>query len=270
MKRIAICLSGEIRSWENVYETWEKIVEDKNVQVDYFIHTWNYNNPPLKYYHYISNKEKTSLNNTIEKYKEKVNTEEINRMIDLIKPKDFIIESQKEFDALNENQSVKMSTFLSQFYGVMRCARLKKKYETENNFIYDVVIRSRFDLNFDSPKLFINDVVEPQTIHAFHHSREVVDSTDFYYRVADMFWMSDSFTYDILADFYNGIPLITTNSVREGLPPEFSWYHYIKKSNIKVINRMSWLIKVVRKKDEYIVDRNSDYELYFEDKRKMV
>jgi hypothetical protein len=53
--KIAVCLSGQPRTWIQCYESWNllfselkknKHLEDTNIEVDYFIHTWDFNSKP--------------------------------------------------------------------------------------------------------------------------------------------------------------------------------------------------------------------------------
>ena len=53
--KVAICISGQLRSWEDCYETWIKLVNnikthpnfiDKDIEFDYFFHIWDFNTIP--------------------------------------------------------------------------------------------------------------------------------------------------------------------------------------------------------------------------------
>ena len=53
--KIAVCLSGQPRTWRQCYDTWNFLFKDlkKNenlretdIEVDYFVHTWDFNSKP--------------------------------------------------------------------------------------------------------------------------------------------------------------------------------------------------------------------------------
>lgn len=61
-------------------------------------------------------------------------------ILDLYKPTSYSIELPKD-----------ISNSQSMFYSIYEANRLKKEYEEKNNFVYDCVIRCRFDLFILSP-----------------------------------------------------------------------------------------------------------------------
>ena len=47
--KIAVCLSGQLRTWKQCYETWNELFDQlrkspqfmhEGITVDYFVHTW--------------------------------------------------------------------------------------------------------------------------------------------------------------------------------------------------------------------------------------
>jgi hypothetical protein len=53
--KVAVCISGQLRSWEDCYKSWIKLVDtiknhpnfkDKNIEFDYFFHIWNFDTIP--------------------------------------------------------------------------------------------------------------------------------------------------------------------------------------------------------------------------------
>jgi len=116
--KIALCLSGQPRSFEKGYEYHKKNLFD-HYDVDVFINSWHYQEELL----------------------DKIET--------LYKPRDVNYELP-----LNENFFKKYSVGNAQypaynttqmFYGVFMANQLCKKYSQTLNIEYDVVIRSRFD-----------------------------------------------------------------------------------------------------------------------------
>jgi hypothetical protein len=96
------------------YEHWKKYVFDVN-DVDVFIHSWS-----VKY---------------------------TDGLVDLYKPKKYLIEEQKKFNAkwTDSIGEMRKEFQCSRWYSVKESMRLKREYEKENNIEYDLVVSSRTD-----------------------------------------------------------------------------------------------------------------------------
>ena len=245
-KRIAICLSGQIRSWRKCIDSWNFIYKNvPNVQVDYFIHTWDENSYPAKF------------GNTKETVK--IEQEEIDEITKRLNPKKISFDKSKSFSSLNNNASLDSSPYLSQYYGVLKCARLKKQYEIENNFLYDVVIRLRFDLFMSQPILVDpNLVIKERTIYGIHYG---YDFDKRCFRFGDMFFYSDSMTYDILSEYYYGVHLLPDYWFDSSIPPEFAWHYYFKNNNIDLEIKY-WDVKLMRQSEDHLLSKDSNYEIF--------
>ena len=259
VKRIAICISGELRSWKQSMNTWKHITNIPGVEVDFFFHTWNSKNPPTSFYN-EKMKEGKPIEELIEMYNEKISVEEFDELIRLIKPKGYLIEPSREFEPKNDQQTIFKSSHISQYYGVMMAGRLKKKYELENDFIYDVVVRTRFDLQYYHDIITNPDKIKKDIIYGFHHNFEVKHSK-WLGRVADMFWYSDSVTHDILSDYFFDLPNLTLDKMERFLDPEYSWFNYIKKNQITIQPNVDWVIKIIRESEEHRINKNSEHEI---------
>ena len=107
--KIALCLSGQPRSFEKGYEYHYKNIIENN-DVDVFIHCWD--------------------------------TKYENQLVELYKPKKYSFEKQIIFDEQNKRQHI----IESRWYSAKQVNDLKKQYEADNNFKYDFVMSSRFDV----------------------------------------------------------------------------------------------------------------------------
>ena len=137
--KIALCLSGKIGNTKgksgyfesdprilNVgHEHYKKHIIDKN-EVDLFIHCWDTN---LK-------------DNIIEKYN----------------PKKYIIEKQIKFKIPSYvmGEKKRCQNHYSRWYSNKIVNKLRREYEIENNFKYEFVMTSRFDLAFETDIIFNN------------------------------------------------------------------------------------------------------------------
>jgi hypothetical protein len=148
--RIAVCLSGQSRTWKFCLESIKNFLEkDNEYEIDYFIHTWDRNDS--REIHIGDGKEL------------KINTE-IGSIEDYIKsynPKLYKIDS---FESYKKNKFSKWKPLLDYqiwepentlhlMYSFYKSVTLKKIWERQNGFIYDYVIKLRPDVFFEEQKL---------------------------------------------------------------------------------------------------------------------
>ena len=130
--RIAILLSGHIRTYDKTIESWKKYIPNYN-NIDIFIHTWDTIDRLTESFYKTSNKTYTI---------------DINHIKEIYKPKDIIIEKQdlKDTEILwpDCTESIKGSFYYFQSW--YKVNQLKINYENKHNFIYDLVIKLRPDI----------------------------------------------------------------------------------------------------------------------------
>ena len=131
IKRVAVCLSGQPRTWrtakDNILSYFD--LKDKGIEVDFFIHIWDTN-----------------------QYRKKNDVNWVNRKNEkvLYTERDEIA---KAFNAVSiEMEEYKddshVTLWASLLYSFMKSVWLKRKYEIENDFRYDLVIKARTDINY--------------------------------------------------------------------------------------------------------------------------
>lgn len=195
-KKIAICLSGRIESNKSIFEQIKSINNEK-LDIDYFIHTWDFD----------------------------TEQKEIEEIINIINPKKFLIEDISIYDSRKNklddramkirnvlnNMSViidysektnecLMSEYAPKIYGVMRSANLKRDYEIENNFEYDICVRVDFNHLSMIKKINFNLVIDPNTIYSIDN--KTIGRFP-YYSINYDFFCCDSQTYDKVSVMYN-------------------------------------------------------------------
>jgi hypothetical protein len=155
--KIALCLSGQPRKvLENFPNIKKYIIEPNNADV--FIH--------LNYDKNIQYIEKAHINNGICTYPENID----NIVNNLYSPKRMLVETPKLFNNPNIKltssriaNTVKMNNLInmtreehiihakkqwtSMYYSIYKCNELKELYANEHGFVYDYVIRLRFDIS---------------------------------------------------------------------------------------------------------------------------
>ena len=154
--KIAICFSGAIRSfkycWPSIYKN---LVEP--LKADIFLHTWKINRIDSKLdVKFKFTKDLCSDAYVIEKLKpikyiiEKYDPEMESKIIELCKMKnaDFSI-IPKKYRKMGQSDKDCYKKYahnaMGMYYKIMKCNELKKLYESEMGFKYDVVIRARLD-----------------------------------------------------------------------------------------------------------------------------
>ena len=168
-KRIALCFSGQPRTWEKCYTQWmhfsNAISALHDAKVDIFCHAWDFNTPPNAMSWNIFNK----IGKQIDFDGIKISEEEKEKFIKLMNPVSYVFEDESvslsrstSVTELNEQYmdyygKPAASWIASQFYGIMYSAYLKKKYELANKFKYDMVIRMRYDLYMGDP--YVNNMI---------------------------------------------------------------------------------------------------------------
>jgi len=156
MTKVALCISGQPRSAIETFPLiYENIIVPNNADV--FIHmNFDSNNTYIEKSH--SDNGNCKLSSDIDK-----------RVIDLYKPKSFLVEKPKNFknkniqiptDRLERTKKMNLHKewtdehhteyiirqLCSMYYSINKCNELKELYALENNIHYDYVIRIRFDI----------------------------------------------------------------------------------------------------------------------------
>lgn len=251
--RVAICMSGQLRTWKNCSTNVFKLVSRLGHQVDFFCHAWNFDSIPRPVI-VVTGQEETTLHSQ----------EAIEHMLETYKPVRYCIEDQEKNkkvieETINEGlqiQNKKPPGFWtsSQFYGIMVASQLKEKYELECNFKYDACIRLRYDQYIPESEIDsiieVLNKVEPNTIYTMHNREH-----DGYPKVlyGDIFWISDSTTFNKIAMFYKAIPHIDSDLFAECTPPENVLTHYINSLGIQ--NCRTYINLIVCRFKNYINEK---------------
>lgn len=172
--KTAVIISGQPRNvQENFHNINEFILKPNNPDV--FIHSWISENiynkqefsPWITYENLDENHKKQFIEYKNSKYIpvcEKIPKNIDNIIIDLYKPIDFKFEKQIEFYFDEKFYSIipisksevdkRLPDTLSMYYSTFEANKLKKKHELNNHFLYDYVMKIRFDLAFVEPFIF--------------------------------------------------------------------------------------------------------------------
>jgi len=184
--KIAICMSGQLRSWEIAKEnqkwfwtTHHQYSEDNTP--DYFIHTWDYSG------------DRTGVSRPYEM--RNVTQKEFDKVIEWYEPKKYIFDKEKNPELFYGNDH-----WSSLFYSFSQSVMLKRQYELENNFEYDLVIKTRPDLVFHPKQHFIEQYMDDGLVYTTHGGPQESECDLVNYN--DCCFYSNSYTMDILVDLY--------------------------------------------------------------------
>ena len=234
--KIAICLSGQIRNWRGASENFHNIYLDEHEYIDFdiFFHTWNFNSVAEK-----------SQDGSIKWTDKQLAQEEIYSVQNFYNPKKFLIED-KITPFWNPDLIMSDPGTISQLYSIHACQKLKTQYELDNDFVYDVVVRSRFDISYEN-SLFENfKRFSSNSIHVSYCNYDLSTGEKFGGFMNDFFWYSDSVTYDIFSEIYLNLDKINRNHFEDGkIWLEKILPYYALSNNINLV-KIGNSMKIVR------------------------
>jgi len=220
--KIALCLSGQTRFVDQGYNEvlYPYILESNNVDV--FIHTWDIDESQINK-HFI-NGGGFAMGPVIKE-------NQIQETLDIYKPISYKIEPQIQFE---QNKflgrllpGIRSDYLYSMFYSIHQSNKLKSEYEDKNNFKYDWVIRSRFDVKLNS-KINFNEF-----------NNNVINNPSGFFNpekgYIDCFAFSNSKNMDVYSDTYNHIDDCMNDPTLQ-LCGEYILKRWIDTNNIPVIS----------------------------------
>jgi hypothetical protein len=220
--KVALCLSGQARFLETCYYESMKpnLIDDLNPDV--FIHTWDTSTMVGQHF-------KSGGGGIMG---DKIPSNLMETVVNLYQPKKYIIEPQKYFESDKWSSrlmwGIKSDHLCSMFYSIHESNKLKKQYEYENNFIYDWVIRIRFDMAIPSGPLNLNELNN-------NHLWVATGCFDNVNGYLDSLGYSSSQIMDIYSDTFNHIDYIADNNPNMGICGEYVLRKHIDKNNILVM-----------------------------------
>ena len=185
--RIAVCLSGQLRNWEIAKDNQKWFWNSSKKQVDYFIHTWNYSG------------DRKGVSQPYEW--RKVNKHEFNRIVKHYDVKKSIFDKKPQSYFYGDDH------WSCLFYSFVQSVMLKRQYEIENDFEYDLVIKSRPDVAFNPTTRdgiqrigFNYELLEDNIVYTTHGG--IMESEFHMFNPNDCVFYSNSYTMDMLVNLY--------------------------------------------------------------------
>jgi hypothetical protein len=184
--KVAICISGLMRTGLLAYPSFNEFFSD--LDADVFYHTWETSD---------------------------VDVAHINK---LYKPVNYRID--KPFPLTDEMGAHTMGSFGNMLYSIMMANELKKQHEIENNFRYDLVIKTRFDLVYRPTMRFPDYPYFPRTIYSPHGSNGYVHTDMEHTGINDVIFWGDSQSMDIATNvymYYKHVALVANQQILSGI-----------------------------------------------------
>lgn len=193
--KIALCLSGHMRSFLIAYPTIKKFILDK-YNPDIFISTYK----SLGFWTQVDNDGTNDRGISFPNLEKEINH--------LFRPKKMVWQedNNQQFlemadDILYKDDKPRLrwgrkQNIIGMFYNIYVCNELKKDYENELGFVYDIVIRLRPDVFIKS----MDDIYAPVDGHLY-----ILYEQGYY---SDWFFYGNSRTIDIVSEIYKNLEKI--------------------------------------------------------------
>ncbi len=215
--KTALLLAGEMRSFENS-ELQQKNSENiyQELETDIFISTWL--KKGTSYQHNLTPIEKEYSNQVVHHslfkkiYKSNLKKSEIEIFDEWIQKQDSYKKNIFENGFEWEGMKIK-GTVIPELYKIKRANELKKEYEKENHFRYDIVIRSR-------PDIIFKQKIKPEYLEKINKIIHFNDPPHFYLnRIFTLFYFSNSNNMDILSSSFDVLQSLIEDPFHNGLHP---------------------------------------------------
>jgi len=199
--KVALCFSGQLRTWKQTIEDnrfFFQLNSNPDITIDCFAHTWDYNT-------WIDTKYENVLNGPkyINSYTEPVNKFELEEFKETYNLKSFVVDSV-------------IKTYFNEWehplYSFMRSMEIKRQYELDNNFDYDLVIKTRADSIWPGQKF---NYKKPSPLSITAGLRGVKMPIEFFLNdLNDVLFWGDSFSMDLLGNAYRWNFKNTTDKIK--------------------------------------------------------
>ena len=264
--KVAVCFRGQLRTYKSTLDNLKRFfntINNGDVTIDYFIHTWDNN----LYFPTDSHKLSTIENEKYElaNYDETFIKEKLN-------PKTFVIQDHKKY----KENSTTTEHWGALFYSIYQANEFKKEYEKKNNFTYDLVISTRFDLLFPLKDSFPNFKLEDNTAYAL--GKHNLLNEQGFKNFDDMIFYGNSKSIDRVTEIYpnyiipqldieNYHKYVEINNNLNDIPIQYKLgpgsllYTYMVENNIKQSCEHIVFFSVARKEVEITnLDGIKDYD----------
>ena len=225
--KIGLVLFGHLRSYRQTLSSFNKLKEtlQQSGQVDVFCHTWNIEESVTASWwkeHKPDNPPPAT-----------VSDKEIEGSFTPIK---YIIEPSRQFDdsGYDIQSSIPIAGILSMLHSQYEAWRLLKEYEASQQFQYDVILKSRYDLLYEIAPDFSNVVRDSATEQTFYvpssNPYELIGSASDIFAIGSRNSMEKYFSF--CTEFKEAVSFYASKGYRQFLP-ELCMTDYLGRTGIK-------------------------------------
>lgn len=246
MMKVAICLSGQARTWKRCLPNWQEHLLSQTARFDFFVHFWDYNTMPRQVW-------TRNVSGQTMKFEDVALTDDDKQSIrESLNPVACTFEPKMEFSHSYYQTRNRIAWWtVDQFSSMAKASHLRRLHELKTGEHYDLVIRLRSDLFFTKP-VQLPSPPRSNTVYITHPKWDAEWNA---FRISDIFFMGNSASYDQAASFYDHMAFIDAADVsgdetKTGFPPELALYHHYKSCGLNIIPM--WPDIKVMRSPEYI------------------
>jgi hypothetical protein len=234
--KVAICISGLPRTAINAFPIFKNFFQSID-RYDVFYHTWA----------------------------KDIGDQDLRHIHELYSPISYKVQTPLVSDS---------GSWGSMLYSIMMANEIKKQHEIDNNFRYDLVIKTRFDLVFPERCRFpIGNAVTPRTIYS-PGGNQGINHTDYEsHGMHDVLFWGDSQSMDIATNaymYYKHRALAADNELIYGRKFDVGniyysagnlIYNHCTRQNIAVTKFVQGIMEIPWRTDVAHLDPFTDYQL---------
>ena len=215
--KIAICVSGAPRNIKRALQSISFIQSTGDVKV--FIHTWAESENK-------KNIEKVSTKNKWPEHEKNTHQDVIDNFsyekiqLDWFESTSITIENYKNKHTIQLNQYPKALSPYCMFYSFQQVEKLKSEYEAENDIIFDIVYRMRFDSAIKNPEVLPCSPFDREVL--------VIPAGSDWGGINDQFAYGTSLTMKNYFNLYQKLPYFSQKTFHN---PEQLLKHYLHTHN---------------------------------------
>jgi hypothetical protein len=278
---IAVCLSGEPRTWHKCAENVLNFYQSNTHNVVFFGHSWN-----------SSDYTKENVSYNIKKQENQDSESLHNAMLSKIGYQDLIIDDKSvlilnpehandyqppHFTAKYSASLRKPMGFVHMSYSIMIANWLKTRYELNNNMQFDIVVRTRHDIYHTPDKKFSDFIPQEIGPISLYGNTSVFPSEYWQIALNDTIFFGSSRVMNVVCDFYryyhsgkfwSMLGSHWNDSYIKQCGYNVNLYKWLTIKNIQVVdNRLCFDSYVFRKIAEYLTLPNDHNEIYEYERR---
>lgn len=193
--RVALCFSGGIRTGIEASKNIKRFLGD--LEPDVFIHTWD-----VDTFACTAQYPSTDI---LPAATFPINVSDLAKLKAIYKPKTVKVDVQS--DIFQSNRHIHNKLFIHfghpMIYSIQQANLLKTKFENDNGFKYDIVIRARFDCIFpmDAVNILKDIHLRPDFKDTIYCAS--ISNKEQWGLLEDVFWVGSSDNMNVIADFWD-------------------------------------------------------------------